>query len=118
MTDGLRFVGATPVWWQSRCEVSVCIALGEAAAPALVTLASVGELEGPLAEVLMLAWDRASPAAEAVLDWLLDHLWMPALVLEGGGGAETLRPRARAGRVLTLTAGELVPHDLLLEQQH
>jgi len=39
---------------------------------------------------------------------------MPALVLEGPGGPDALRMRARAERVLTLSAGEALPHDLLL----
>lgn len=108
----LRFLGATPVWWQSRCELSVCIALGGPAPPALATLRSVGALEGPLPEVLMLAPHGASPSADAVLDWLLDHLWLPALVLAGPGDPAALRSRARAGRVLTLSAGELLAHDL------
>lgn len=109
-----RFLGATPVWWQSRCEVSVCIALSEPAPPALATLQSAAALEGPLPEVLMLAPDAASPSADAVLDWLLDHLWLPALVLQGPGGPDALRPRARAQRVLTLSAGEQLAHDLLV----
>ena len=109
----LRFLGATPVWWQSRCGVSVCIAFDGPAPPALKTLESVGALEGPLPEVLMLAPAAASPSADAVLDWLLDHLWLPALVLEGPGGPDALRARARSERVLTLSAGEVLAHDML-----
>ncbi len=105
----LGFLGATPVWWQSQTEVSVCIALGDQAPPAaLATLESVAASRGPLPEVLVLAPSAASTSADAVLDWLLDHTWLPALVLEGSGGTEALRPRARAPRVLTLSAGELM----------
>ncbi|MGH2840854.1 MAG: hypothetical protein ACRDKY_08525 [Solirubrobacteraceae bacterium] len=98
---------------QSRCAVSVCIDLGEPAPPALATLQSVSVLEGPLPEVLMLAPAAASPSADAVLEWLLDHLWLPALVLAGSGGPDALRTKARAEHVLTLAAGDVLAHDLL-----
>ena len=100
------FLGASPAWWQSPGELSVCIDLGEEAAPALATLESVAASGGPLPEVLMAAPSAASPSAEAVLAWLVEHLWLPALVVEGPGGVDELRSRARSSRVLTLSAGD------------
>lgn len=109
------FVGATPVWWQSQTEVSVCIDLGADADAAVETLASVAASEGPLPEVLMLVESAASPAADAVLEWLLTHLWLPALVLEGEGGPKTLLDRARSGCTHLMRAGETVHHRALFE---
>ena len=107
------FVAASPAWWESPGEPSVCIELGEEPEPALTTLRSVAAFDGQLPEVLMLAPSAASPSATAVQDWMLEHLWLPALVLAGDGGADELRRRARSRHVITLPAGrefrDLVP---------
>lgn len=112
MTDP-GFVGASPPWWQCQCEVSVCVVAGEDARAVVLTLESVAALEGPLPEVLVLVPDHASPSAHAVLDWLMSRLWLPTLVVAGGDSIEAVRPLARAARVLTLSAGEVVRHDRL-----
>lgn len=104
MTAGeLRFVAATPVWWQAQAGVSFCLELGEAPVPAVEALAEVAAFDGPLPEVLMLAPDTAAPSAEAVQNWLLDHLWLPALVVAGDGGLPALAGRARTDDVRTLS---------------
>jgi len=100
----LRFVAATPVWWQTRAQVAFCLELGEEAEPAVGALAEVAALDGPLPEVLMLVPSAGSPSAGAVQDWLLDHLWLPALLLEGPGGLEALSSRARAPEVRAIPA--------------
>lgn len=102
--DGLRFVAATPVWWQTQAPVSCCLELGDDAGPALTMLREVAATDGALPEVLMLVPAATSPSAEAVQDWLLDHLWLPALVLEGEGGMEALCARARGREVRRVVA--------------
>jgi hypothetical protein len=102
--DGLHFVAATPVWWQTQAPLAYLLEADEVAEPAVRALREVAAVDGPLPEVLILVPGPESASAEAVQDWLLEHLWLPALVLEGGGGAPALAARARAGDIRTVVA--------------
>ena len=99
------FVAASPAWWRSPGALSVCIDLGDEAGPALETLRSVAAHDGPSPEVVMLAPSADSASSRAVQDWMIEHLWLPALVVEGDG-ADELRGRARSSQVITLRAGQ------------
>lgn len=107
-SDGqLRFLGATPVYWQSEQELSVCVAPCDAT-DAVSALENVARTEGALPEVLLVVESTAADGWEPVAEWLVDHLWLPVLVLgvpvSRALAADELLERIRSRYVLMMEA--------------